>query len=61
MELTLSPKDNINKLVLKDVETYCLEGSVLLVVFKDGRARNYPLIHLWYYEGRVPEQRTKPE
>lgn len=60
MNLILSPKDNLNKITLKDVETFALEGGTLLVVFKDGRARNYPLIHLWYYESRVYEDRSKP-
>lgn len=61
MELILSPKDNINKLVLWDVETFCLEGNTLLVVFANGGTRNYPLMHLWYYEAKVPDKRTKPE
>lgn len=62
MKLILSPKDNINKLELKNVETFCLEGRTLLVVFTDGRTRNYPLEHLWYYEAEVPAgaDRSKP-
>jgi len=60
MNLILSPKDNICKIQLENVETFAIEGCTLLVVFVDGRTRNYPLIHLWYYEARVPEQRSKP-
>jgi len=62
MEITLSPKDNINKLFLNNVETFALEGNTLLVVFKDGRCRNFPLMHLWYYESYVPagNNRSKP-
>ena len=62
MNLILSPKDNINKMTVKNVETFALEGNTLLVVFEDGRTRNYPLIHLWYYESTVPsgEKRSKP-
>ena len=62
MKLTLSPIDNINKLELKGVETFCVEGETLLVVFEDGRTRNYPFRHLWYYEGIVPSgnERSKP-
>ena len=62
MKLILSPKDNINKIELKDVETYCQEGCTLLVIYKDGRARNYPMIHLWYWEGEVPAgiHRSRP-
>ena len=62
MNLILSPKDNINKLTVKNVETFALEGNTLLVVFEDGRTRNYPLFHLWYYEATVPagENRSRP-
>jgi len=61
-EIILSPKDNINKTCLKNVETFTLEGNTLLVVFQDGKTRNYPLMHLWYYEAQVPsgDKRSKP-
>ncbi len=55
MELILSPKDNLNKITLHGVDTFALEGDTLLVVFEDGRTRNYPLIHLWYYGSHVSE------
>lgn len=61
INLILSPKDNINKIEL-EVETYCQEGNCLLVIFPDGRARSYPMQHLWYWEGQVPSgsNRSKP-
>ena len=61
MKLILSPKDNINKLAM-EVETFCQEGQTLLVIFSDGRCRNYPMCHLWYWEGEVPagNSRSKP-
>lgn len=59
MKLILSPKDNLGKMVLKDVEGFALEGETLLVVFKNGRTRNYPLMHLWYYESHVDYHKTK--
>ena len=61
MKLILSPKDNINKIEM-EVETYAQEGSTLLVIFADGRARSYPMEHLWYWEGEVPSRanRSKP-
>jgi len=57
MKLILSPKDNLNKITLEDVDTFVLEGETLLVVFKDGRTRNYPLQHLWYYQSRVSDHK----
>lgn len=53
MQLILSPKDNLNKIILENVETFALEGQTLLVVFEDGHTRNYPLMHLWYYRSDV--------
>ena len=62
MKLILSPKDNVNKMVLNDVETFTQEGTTLLVVYEDGRCRNYPMEHLWYWESKVPSgnNRTRP-
>lgn len=50
MTLILSPKDNTNKIILKDVIAFCEEGNTLLVIFKYGKTRNYPHRHLWYWE-----------
>lgn len=62
MDLIISPKDSINKISLKEVEMFALEGNTLLVVYKDGRTRNFPLVHIWYYETVVPSghKRSKP-
>ena len=59
MELILSPKDNLGKLTLIDVSTFALEGETLLVVFYDGRTRNYPLQHLWYYQSHVDDHKVE--
>lgn len=60
MKLVISPKDNLNKIELDNVETFALEGDTLLVVFEDGKARNYPLMHIWYYQSEVKKDRSKP-
>ena len=60
MQLILSPKDNLCKMTLDSVDGFALEGQTLLVVFDDGRTRNYPLEHLWYYESHVGYHKTKP-
>ena len=59
-KLILSPKDNLGKIILNDVATFALEGNTLLVVFENGRTRNYPLTHLWYYESHVDFHKTEP-
>lgn len=57
MKLVISPKDNLGKMVLKKVQTFAVEGPTLLVVFKDGRTRNYPMEHLWYYQSHVKDHK----
>jgi len=42
--------DHIGKMRLEDVAGVSIEGGTLLVEFENGRTRNYPLIHIWYYE-----------
>lgn len=59
MKLILSPKDNINKIEL-EVETFAQEGRTLLVVFSDGRARSYPMEHLWYWQTEISDTRSRP-
>jgi hypothetical protein len=49
-KLILSPKDTTSKMILTNVESFYQEGRTLVIVFTDGRIRNYPLEHLWYYE-----------
>lgn len=60
MKLILSPKDNLGKMTLDEVSGFALEGETLLVVFENGRTRNYPLQHLWYYESHVDFHKTQP-
>lgn len=49
-KLIISPKDTTQKLELTDVQYVTQEGNTLLVVFTDGRTRNYPFDHIWYWE-----------
>lgn len=62
MNLIISPRDSCNKIILKDVEAFMPEAETLGVVFTDGRRRNYPLRHIWWYgpEKINNENRTKP-
>jgi len=60
VKLILSPKDNLGKITLEEVSAFALEGETLLVVFENGRTRNYPLVHLWYYESHVDYHKTEP-
>lgn len=50
MKIVLSPKDTSAKIELKDVSFYWQEGYCLCVRFRDGRIREYPMLHIWYRE-----------
>jgi hypothetical protein len=43
MKLIISPKDNGNKLVLQNVETFMPEGNTLGVVFNNGAQTELPV------------------
>lgn len=49
MKIILSPKDTTAKITL-DVDLYWQEGNCFCVRFRDGRIREYPMIHIWYRE-----------
>lgn len=59
MRLILSPIDTMSKIEFLDVETYMCSRDVLFVVFKDGRCRQFPMVHLWYWETEVPSGKTR--
>lgn len=50
MKVILSPKDSTAKIELSDVDFYWQEGNCLCVRYKDGRIREYPMVHIWYRE-----------
>lgn len=60
MKLIISPKDNLNEIELDDVSTFAIQGNTLLVVFENGRTRNYPMEHIWYYESHVDYHKKEP-
>lgn len=58
MKLILSSKDTTCKITLQEVQYFAQEGETLLVVFEDGRVRNYPFMHIWYYESDADDHRA---
>jgi hypothetical protein len=49
-KIVISPKDTTKKITLENVTYVTQEGNTLLVVFEDGKTRNYPFEHIWYWE-----------
>ena len=63
MDVIIAPVDSNRKLVLKDVEICYPTLSALVVVYKNGKNRSYPLVHIWNWETPpAPDAltRTKP-
>ncbi len=52
MILTIAHRDTpLDEVYLRDVSTYIVEGQLLIVLFNDGRRRNYPLENIrWFGE-----------
>ena len=59
MKVKLKLKDTTTPVYYTEVLSHFLEGSTLALLFKDGSVRNFPLIHIWYYETKQPRERTK--
>jgi|GEM_PF-6679807 len=63
MDVKIAPVDSSRKLILKDVETCYPTLSTLVIVYKDGKTRQYPLSHIWCWTmppGPDAHERTKP-
>lgn len=54
MKVIVSSKDKVFATVFTDVRIIDLSEGVLSIVMNDAVCRNYPLVHIWYYE-------TEPE
>ena len=61
MNLTIAHRDSpLDESYLRDVSTFVVEGQELIVLFNDGRRRNYPLANLrWYGEVTSDEHNTR--
>ena len=61
MTVKIKLKDTTTPIYYEDVVSHFLEGETLALLFKEGEVRNFPLMHIWYYETRQPREKTKLE
>lgn len=61
MIVKLKLKDTTTPVYYEDVVSHFMEGSTLALLFKDNVVRNFPLIHIWYYETQQGRLKTKVE
>ena len=59
MTVKIKLKDTTTPVFYEKVMSHFLEGPTLALLFEDGSVRNFPLIHIWYYETKQPREKTK--
>lgn len=59
MIVKIKPKDTTTPVFYDKVVSHFLEGNTLALLFEDGSVRNFPFMHLWYYETTQPREKTK--
>ena len=59
MTVKIKPKDSTSPVFYENVISHFLEGETLGLLFETGEVRNFPLMHIWYYETKQPREKTK--
>lgn len=59
MLVKIKLKDTTTPVYYDDVLSHFMEGNTLALLFKDNVVRNFPLIHIWYYETQQDRFRTR--
>ena len=61
MKVKIKLKDTTTPIFYENVLSHFLEGETLALLFETGEVRNFPLMHIWYYETKQPREKTKLE
>ena len=61
MNVKIKLKDTTTPVFYEKVVSHFQEGCTLALLFEDGSVRNFPMIHIWYYETKQPRLKTKVE
>ena len=59
MKVKIKLKDTTTPVFYDKVLSHFLEGPTLALLFEDGSVRNFPLIHIWYYETKQERAKTQ--
>ncbi|MFT6125805.1 MAG: hypothetical protein ACJAVA_000246 [Flavobacteriaceae bacterium] len=59
MKVKIKLKDTTTPVYYENVVSHFMEGPTLALLFEGGEVRNFPLIHIWYYETKQPREKTK--
>jgi hypothetical protein len=59
MKVKIKLKDTTTPVYYENVVSHFMEGPTLALLFEGGEVRNFPLIHIWYYETKQSREKTK--
>ena len=59
MVVKIKMKDTTTPIYFEGVQSHFLEGNTLALLFEDNIVRNFPLIHIFYYETQQDRVRLK--
>jgi hypothetical protein len=59
MKVKIKLKDTTTPVHYDNVLSHFIEGNTLALLFDDGSVRNFPMIHIWYYETKQSRDKTK--
>lgn len=57
MNVKIKMKDTTTPIYFEEVLSHFIEGPTLALLFKDNVVRNFPLVHIFYYE--TQQERVK--
>lgn len=58
MTVKIKCKDSTTPVYYKNVVSHFTEGNTLALLFEDGKVRNIPFMHIWYYQTKQPREKT---
>lgn len=59
MTVKIKMKDTTTPIYFDEVLSHFLEGNTLALLFEDNIVRNFPMIHIFYYETQQDRVRLK--
>jgi hypothetical protein len=59
MTVKIKMKDTTTPIYFEGVQSHFLEGGTLALLFENNIVRNFPMIHIFYYETQQERVRLK--
>lgn len=59
MTVKIKCKDTTTPVYYENVLSHFIEGNTLALLFENNIVRNFPLVHIWYYETQQDRNRTR--